>query len=64
MIHGKCVLLMSFARHYYFLSFASHEDKMLTIFFLKLYEECTILFQPFFPPRLLYLLDVCGIKVK
>lgn len=65
MIHGKCVLLMSFAKHYYFLSFASHEDKMLTIFLLKLYEECTILYQPFFfPRRVLYLLAVHEIKGK
>lgn len=39
MIHGECVLLMSFAKRYYFLSFASREAKMLTVFLLKLCKE-------------------------
>lgn len=33
---------MSFAKRYYFLSFASHEAKMLTVFLQKLYKECTL----------------------
>jgi len=55
MIHGECVLLMSFAKRYYFLSFASHEAKMLTIFFLKLYKKCTILYQPGFLKEAYYM---------